>query len=329
MEINWEDFRQDLDAKLEDIPVKPRQGQMKEKSSEQGTRIRISALASTWTKDRLRTIAATEISKLSDPFTKSRFPVQIAFNGEAIAVPRLDQVLFDHAHAECEAEFVVDGPKTRLEGKINYRLRNAKRRFTVDGINLLTATNVSSPDRFDTLGPFSVKFYWYNRQTLRQLEGVGELKQVIQELQERWAGGLMVFRDGFRVNPYGSSDDDWLNLDPIAFGSGGYKVNRRQIVGKVDISSIRNPTLIDQTNREGLRNSPEKELLIKLLQHLLLSEVKPFLEQCDEEASAAQPLTVHNIDKRVGREEKRMHQTLKLLKREYPEVERDPGRQYD
>src|SRR5207253_9585898 len=65
----------------------------------------------------------------------------------------------------------------------------------------------------------------------------------------------------FRVNPYGDPEDDWLDLDRRALASAGYKVNRRQIIGKVEISSILNPGLVDQTNREGIRDSEEKQAL--------------------------------------------------------------------
>jgi predicted P-loop ATPase len=57
-----------------------------------------------------------------------------------------------------------------------------------------------------------MKFYWFNRSLLTAAEGVPDYKQV-QELIRGWAGGLMVYRDGFRVNPYGDPDDDWLDLD--------------------------------------------------------------------------------------------------------------------
>ena len=74
----------------------------------------------------------------------------------------------------------------------------------------------------------------------------------------------MLFRDGFRVFPYGNSDDDWLDLDRKALASSGYKVNRKQIIGQVKITMSGNPCLIDQTNREGLRDCLEKEALVNL-----------------------------------------------------------------
>jgi hypothetical protein len=36
-------------------------------------------------------------------------------------------------------------------------------------------------------------------------------------------------------------------LDRKALGSGGYKMNRNQLVGKIAISALKNPALLDQT----------------------------------------------------------------------------------
>ena len=114
----------------------------------------------------------------------------------------------------------------------------------------------------------------------------------------------MVYRDGFRVNPYGTGDDDWLDLDRIALASTGYKLNRRQIVGKVDISSNANPLLQDQTNREGIRDSEERSVLVTLLRHAILGEMKPFLEQCDQDADEGPALTTDEIEERVAKQRK-------------------------
>lgn len=321
LEIDWNEFLKDLDKELKDIPVKPTAGNAKKDRREHGTNIRIWGLAGDWTKDRLRSIVTHELSKLNDPFQPTSFPVNVSFNDETIAIQRLDEILFAHATADCSAEFVVDGFETRLEGTINYRYRNRQRAFKLDGPHLVSTVKAPSFEALNAVGSFRVQFYWFNRKLLREMEGIGEVRAVVNELQDRWAGGLMVYRDGFRVNPYGSPDDDWLNLDPKALGSAGYKVNRRQIVGKVDISSEGNPALVDQTNREGLRDTPEKQFFIRLLKHLLLDEFKPFLEACDRAAGPAKPITVSEIDKRVGHEEKRLRQTMKLLRKAYPKVE--------
>ena len=153
----------------------------------------------------------------------------------------------------------------------------------------LVSITKASPKLLRSLGPFSVTFYWFNRRLLEAIEGIGDIRHV-RELLNRWTGGLMLFRDGFRVLPYGGPDDDWLNLDGIALRSSGFKVNRIQIVGKVDISSESNPELTDQTNREGLRDSDQKHIFILLLQHLFSGEFRPFLDGVEKELQAAMPV---------------------------------------
>ena len=105
------------------------------------------------------------------------------------------------------------------------------------GAHLLAIAGVSSPAVLLSLGPFQMQMFWFNRRILTAVEGIGEL-QAVRERVAQWSGGLMVYRDGFRVYPYGGPDDDWLDLDRKAFATSGFKVNRAQIVGKVDISTL-------------------------------------------------------------------------------------------
>jgi signal transduction histidine kinase len=61
-----------------------------------------------------------------------------------------------------------------------------------------------------------------------------------------------VYRDGFRVWPYGEPSDDWLRLDQRRVNNPVVRLSNNQVVGFIEISSDRNPELRDQTNREGL-----------------------------------------------------------------------------
>ena len=64
---------------------------------------------------------------------------------------------------------------------------------------------------------------------------------------------IYLYRDGIRVMPYGSPEDDWLNVDVIR----GTKradtfLSNDQTVGWIFITQKDNPGLKDKTNREGL-----------------------------------------------------------------------------
>jgi signal transduction histidine kinase len=323
LDIDWRKFSNDTDDLIEDVHVVPTKGTAKDDPKISGTRIRISALTSKWSIEKLKNIATQEFSKLTDPFVpRTRYPISLRFNDEGINIPPFDKILFEYAHAVVDAKFTVDGGEPRLVGKIDYAMRKREKTFSLGLSDMLSFCKIDSPRILSSLGPFTLKLYWFNRQALGAIEGIGEKKQV-QNLVRTWSGGLMVFRDGFRVNPYGSPEDDWLELDPKALASSGYKVNRKQIIGKVDISAINNSSLIDQTNRQGLRDCEEKQALVLLLKHILESEFRTFLNSVDAEVRAREPVTFDDLEERVENQEKQMRESLQFLKRQYPKVDKD------
>src|SRR6266480_2131480 len=64
--------------------------------------------------------------------------------------------------------------------------------------------------------------------------------------------GINIYRDGFRVLPYGEPQDDWLRLDLRRVQNPTLRLSNNQIYGVVHISADSNPQLRDQSNREGL-----------------------------------------------------------------------------
>jgi signal transduction histidine kinase len=229
------------------------------------------------------------------------------------STPALSRLLFQAAHAVVRADFKTR-PRLALTGTIDYTLRGEATDFALNEAELLSVTGVTTLDVLRSLGPFTVECYWFNRPQLAALPGLLGRDEVIK-LQRQWAGGLMLYRDGFRVFPYGSPDDDWLDLDRKAFASGGYKVNRRQLIGRVTISSKDNPALVDQTNREGLRQRAEKDALVSLLKHILEAQFRAFLNRVDRDSA----LTLSTIEKKVGRERASINQTLAQIKSRYPQ----------
>jgi signal transduction histidine kinase len=94
----------------------------------------------------------------------------------------------------------------------------------------------------------------------------------LSELAERYASsiknvrdaldqsaGVSVYRDRFRVLPYGEAGDDWLQLDRRRIQNPTMRLSNNQVVGFVLISKESNPSLKDQTNREGLIQGPAFE----------------------------------------------------------------------
>jgi signal transduction histidine kinase len=295
--IDWDDFAKDLDQLVGDIPVEPAVGRAKDKPSESGTEITISGLLADWDKDKLVNIAITDFARLTDPFTADqKFPVIIHFNGDLVSIPSINKLLLQHAHATVRANYLVsDGGKCELRGQVVYGEHRHK--FSLDQMQLKSITD-SESGYLTSLGPFQLELYWFNRKVLKEDDALINRTEVLKLVKE-WAGGLMVFRDGFRVNPYGSMSDDWLKLDPDALGAQGYKVNRRQIIGRVEITRAANPYLHDQTNREGLRDCPEKDVLIALLRHIIGQEFREYITALDDEEREQRKLSFDELEERL------------------------------
>lgn len=269
--IDWRRFSHDSDDYLEDVEVAPVAGGPKDDAAVHGTTIRMSALKTDWTRQKFADILRDEFSRMVDPFDrrKGNRLFRIYYNGNQVTLPQIQQRLFETAHAVVTARFeIADDRSVSLTGEIDYRL-NAHRKFTLNyrEAQLVSITSSKSLAVIRNLGSFKVEFLWFNRLHLTAVEGLGT-KSDVQGLVRQWAGGLMVFRDGFRINPYGGPDDDWLHLDKKAFQRSGYKLNRQQVIGRVNLS-WRNRYLVEQTNREGLVDNEYKDALVAILQKIL------------------------------------------------------------
>ncbi len=316
LRIDWRDFERDLTQMIEDVPVGPERGAKKEDPDASGTTIRISALRANWTEEKLRELAASHLARATDPFVEEpAVPFVLRFNGTPVPIPPLNKLLFENAHAVVTAEMRLRparGPV--LTGEIDYRLRGRRQPLRLEKNDLYQAAGDVKPFVLERLGPFKVLFYWYNRQALDPIEGIGKVKQV-RALIAEWSGGLMVYRDGYRVPPYGGPEDDWLDLDRTALSYKSSKINRAQIIGKVDITSRDNPHLIDQTNREGLADCPEKAALVALLQNLIGDQVRSFFDQADQEYSQQNTPTFEDIEQRFESEEKVLKRNIAELRK--------------
>jgi hypothetical protein len=103
-------------------------------------------------------------------------------------------------------------------------------------------------------GPFAIELRVWDRDPDSMSELATRLgastRLVRQDLNN--AAGVSIYRDGFRVLPYGEPGDDWLQLDARRVNNPTLRFSNNQVVGYVLISRDQNPELRDQTNREGL-----------------------------------------------------------------------------
>ncbi|MNS56464.1 Blue-light-activated protein [compost metagenome] len=145
----------------------------------------------------------------------------------------IQKSFLDHALAEITAE--IDE-----HGKARVRLRSSK----------LDIDEVAESDRsFSLTGPVALE----SRYFIYLSPLLSGISQSAASAMGTEFGGIRIYRNGFRVQPYGQASDDWLDL---AFDSARRNLlapaNNFNFFGHVSISSETNPLFEETSSREGL-----------------------------------------------------------------------------
>jgi signal transduction histidine kinase len=279
--IDWRVFSPESPLEADEIDMPVRRETLPKNATASGTILAITDLQSDWDKEKTKDVASRFLSRFIDPFgVNSSRAVDIQWNGTPIDIPVLGKRFLEAAHNGMRGKVAIEKDK-RFTLTIDYWFREG------DSDKRATFTRTYSSADFGGLtdaavaevGPFSFDLYHYNRLRVTAIPGFATRTDVRKWLDE-WTGGLMLYRDGLRVMPYGRMpDDDWLELDQHALRAKGFRVNRIQIVGCVRISRRRNPLLQDQTNREGLRDNAAAKTFRTLLKRSIQQLFVPLLDQ--------------------------------------------------
>ena len=118
----------------------------------------------------------------------------------------------------------------------------------------------------DQIGEFSFVFYFLKNTISAKDRIVYPYNSISSATRRAWLkkfGGVKIFRDNFRVRPYGEDGNDWLGLgerqaeSPGGAGQikGGYRIRPNQISGSIHISRITNKGFQDKAGREGIQEN--------------------------------------------------------------------------
>ena len=120
-------------------------------------------------------------------------------------------------------------------------------------------------------GPFCIELRVWDRDPTSMGEVAQEHGSTVRDVRSdlNSAAGISIYRDGFRVLPYGESHNDWLRLDLRRVQNPTLRLSNNQIVGYVLISADDNLDLRDQSNREGLIEGPALEDLRELIKRVI------------------------------------------------------------
>jgi signal transduction histidine kinase len=254
--IDWAAFENN-DQLLGEVPIEYEITPptiFKDSPSEGGTKITIRKLQRQWTSDMIYKTNKS-LMAMKSPFTEfADFDVNICIKDKE--APHVEP--FNFSEIIQKATYQFEG-KINESGTITYRYlfkrpdlnmsRQSEREIDIRD------PEVFSSNRFPICGQFKIRLYCWDLALADQKAVFGDASTYNDFIRPN--SGVKVFRDGFRVLPYGNLDNDWLSMDMKRVKRFEKNVSRNQVLGAIEISLVDNPKLIDKTDREGLIDNAE------------------------------------------------------------------------
>lgn len=220
-----------------------------------GTKIILEGLRDDWSEEmivdlrkELFLLVPIDIGKLSSRF-KSEVKVNLKCDEYPNKSGELQDKLLKYYHARLYGELFEDG-----SGKLELELR-LNRKNTVEEIGIKYERKILMNEFNYNCGPVVFEAYAFLRD-MRLYRGFELNKDELTKLLDAY-GGIKIYRDSFRVKPYGDPDNDWLNLNLKRVQSPEYRLATHQVIGGVMISRDNNPGLQDVLSRENLYDTQE------------------------------------------------------------------------
>ncbi|MGE5573001.1 MAG: ATP-binding protein [Bacteroidota bacterium] len=234
LEIDWRQY-DDPDKYLDEVENRFYQHPLAQRSH--GTVLEIQELRSKWDKAKVLRLAMS-LMRLRDPFwTYGPFGIRLTWQDEEVDTTDIITSALNEADYTLEGEISEAGLLiASVKGDL---LPDDLRRLKQVDL-CCTLKREERADLRESCGPFGIRLYVWERRRADKARLLDEF------------GGVSVYRDGFRILPYGEPGYDWLGIDKGQIIDVGRRLSSRQVIGFVSISQDRNPELRDKTNREGL-----------------------------------------------------------------------------
>lgn len=222
-----------------------------------GTTLILSELRDEWTETRLldlqkeiELLRPLDINRLS--FKKYSFPgdnVKIALSAPGILKKKtfINSNFIDYAQAHLYGEIKEDGSavvKVFIKSNISASKSDIKAEYTY------------SPSDIDTCcGPISYEVFVFLKDK-RLYKSLSVENKSIDDYLDAFCG-VKIYRDGFRILPFGDKDNDWLELNATRTGSPEFRIATYNTIGVVYITRDKNPGLQDVLSRENMYDTPQ------------------------------------------------------------------------
>lgn len=166
-------------------------------------------------------------------------------------------------------EMTMESSGSRHLNRGYFYRKNVNDEWDVQPTNLSKDEITEEEFKLIECGKFEFELRVWDRDDLGNIDQKlgGGIRSIRKDLDS--IAGINIYRDDFRVLPYGEPNNDWLRLDMRRVQTPAKRLSNNQITGYISITADDNPKLHDRSNREGLDNnsaySDLEQIMIEIL----------------------------------------------------------------
>lgn len=253
--IDWEKFEKDQRKKIDDVKFDHEQIVEKivfPQKKNSGTILKITDLRDAWDRDKILNLKRS-LEKLINPFSETQgFEIEIICENEKT-----------RDLTETHDSKIVNGTiKNSILDVIN--LKTTKIEVRLDGTTIETTLTdrdvivykIREKNKYKSLSSAQICLYFLNKSAKINFKKVMDVDLV-------GYGSIFLFRNGFRILPYGNNGDDSWGLDHRAAQGYNRFLGTRDLFGRVDVQSNDINEFKEVSSRDGGLIESEATLQLK------------------------------------------------------------------
>ncbi len=264
IEIDWDRFEVDDSQEFMSIPVRHYTNRSLPDNAPRGTFLTISGLREVWDRAAILKLKKSLMKLINPDIDSKDDPFSISFS-----VPEMldedHQIRFSQKKKEGWERELVNGVVVNdVFEKMNLKTTNIKVSISADGKTIETELfdrgefifrfsekNIQYP----LLQDITISLFYLNRNAKT---GFTRLMGGVQPVNY---GSVFIYKNGFRINPYGEPGEDFFNIDKRKAQGYNRFLGTREIMGRISIHGD-NPGFIETSSRaHGFISTPTSESL--------------------------------------------------------------------
>ncbi|MCY9310109.1 MULTISPECIES: sensor histidine kinase [Bacillus] len=270
--IDWSEFEKNLKDEFVEIGINHEILESTKYDLKTGTVLEIGGLRDKWNRDKIKKLKKS-LEKLINPNKdNSNFSIEI--------------IAEDEKEADLRAKHKWDIVNGKIENtifeKLNLKTTQIITKITEDGDKIITTLydrgkyiyKITESNPY-ILSDIEINLFYLNRSAkinFKRQMGISSIAY----------GSVFMYKNGFRIYPYGEEGEDTLNLDRRKIQGHSRYLGTRELIGKIEIQGEKNK-LIETTSRDGgfIKNNSYEELIelfyeksLKILERYVVKIIK-------------------------------------------------------